>query len=402
LLPPEISQQAHRHRFNVISNAVKTWNRLDDQSCWREFAASQLDQHQIISLKEAFSTADVACVIDWTGAAAYRSIQQFLASSPPTTTRPSPLPIVYMNFRVYSLGVTERNRQKWFDDMELKAIQDANVIVTLSTNDVEYLSLIMLPKHPDKPIEVLLPPLRLDLEQLATIRNDNDGYLVEHLPAAIRYIVKERQKQIIASKSSPTISSKRPLITCVARQSPEKCIQRFVRFVESAADVLQKENFVVVMAGAASDKEYASQARQRLLQAMPSAIVMERFLSPIELGAVYAHTTLNFHPSSYDAYGMTIIEAAAFSAPSVLAGPSVGAFRLLGEKGCLQADMPEDENDLPASSLEKILKFLITSSREDGKEWEELSTTARQQALGWGEHAYGEKLLAIIDKFCAG
>jgi glycosyltransferase involved in cell wall biosynthesis len=181
------------------------------------------------------------------------------------------------------------------------------------------------------------------------------------------------------------------------RQSPEKCIHRFVKFIEMAADVLQELNLTVVLAGAASDIAYARKARERLLEAVPSAIVIDRFLSPKELGAVFAHTILSFHPSFYDAYGMTIVEAAAFGAPTVVAGPSVGAFHLLGEDGCCRVAMEEtDENFCLESSLDTILNFL-RECQTNVTFWERLSSAAREKALAWDETSYGERLLQIID-----
>ena len=55
--------------------------------------------------------------------------------------------------------------------------------------------------------------------------------------------------------------------------------------------------------------------RARLLAAHPSAVVIESFLGPEALGAVFARTALNVHPCAYDAYGMTLVEAAAFGCP---------------------------------------------------------------------------------------
>jgi glycosyltransferase involved in cell wall biosynthesis len=148
-----------------------------------------------------------------------------------------------------------------------------------------------------------------------------------------------------------------------------------------AADVLQELNLTVVLAGAASDMAYAKNARERLRKAVPSAIVIDRFLSSNELGVVFAHTILNFHPSFYDAYGMTIVEAAAFGAPTVVAGPSIGAFRLLGEDGCLRVAMEEsDETVFSESSLDTIVNFL-RECQNDTTIWERLSSTAREKAL---------------------
>ena len=48
---------------------------------------------------------------------------------------------------------------------------------------------------------------------------------------------------------------------------------------------------------------------------------------------VYAETVLNFHPCAYDAYGMTVVEAASQGAPSVVAaGGGVGATDLLSDE----------------------------------------------------------------------
>ena len=43
------------------------------------------------------------------------------------------------------------------------------------------------------------------------------------------------------------------------------------------------------------------------------------------------------HPCTYDAYGMTLVEAAAFGCPSLVnGGGAVGATELLGADGCVQ------------------------------------------------------------------
>jgi hypothetical protein len=50
--------------------------------------------------------------------------------------------------------------------------------------------------------------------------------------------------------------------------------------------------------------------KARLKAAVPTAKLEERFLGPHELAPLYSATRLNLHPCSYDAYGMTIVEAA--------------------------------------------------------------------------------------------
>ena len=48
----------------------------------------------------------------------------------------------------------------------------------------------------------------------------------------------------------------------------------------------------------------------RLRAAVPEAMIEERFLGPSELAQIFSATALNVHPCLYDAYGMTIVEAA--------------------------------------------------------------------------------------------
>jgi glycosyltransferase involved in cell wall biosynthesis len=141
-----------------------------------------------------------------------------------------------------------------------------------------------------------------------------------------------------------------------------------VQFVTKGKDLSNKFKLTVILAGAASDAEYTQQVRQELLDAFPTAIVIDRFVSPQELAAVLAHTILNFHPPANDADGMTVVEAAAFGAPSVLAGSSIGAFLLLGVDGCLPVSMPEDEHGLPQESLNNFFNFFKMIRTKSGKE----------------------------------
>ena len=64
-----------------------------------------------------------------------------------------------------------------------------------------------------------------------------------------------------------------------------------------------------VLCGSATTP-FAATVRRRLQAACPGAIIHSQFLGPRELAALYSATRLNFHPCRYDAYGMTIVEAA--------------------------------------------------------------------------------------------
>lgn len=57
----------------------------------------------------------------------------------------------------------------------------------------------------------------------------------------------------------------------------------------------------------------------RLRAAAPEAVIEERFLGPADLARIFSSTALNFHPPLYDAYGMTVVEAASQGAHLIVA-----------------------------------------------------------------------------------
>lgn len=50
----------------------------------------------------------------------------------------------------------------------------------------------------------------------------------------------------------------------------------------------------------------------------PRSLQLSRFVGPADLRQIMSHTALNAHPPDSDAYGMTVVEAAAFGAPTLL------------------------------------------------------------------------------------
>jgi hypothetical protein len=50
--------------------------------------------------------------------------------------------------------------------------------------------------------------------------------------------------------------------------------------------------------------------KAKLRAVAPSAVILERFVGPEELAAMYSKTRLNVHTATYDAFGMTVVEAA--------------------------------------------------------------------------------------------
>ena len=195
--------------------------------------------------------------------------------------------------------------------------------------------------------QVLLPALRMDLAEIPL-----PG---EALP---RGMGPDRAE-------CSGVAPERTLLTCCVRLSPEKDPQRFVEVVECLAargilerlqvpcmflrlwaassrhitclrrsqactrDALLGVKVGCQLAGVLSQvtplllgsaqTPYAQELRGRFRAAAPEGRVEERFLGPDSIAGIYAQTRLNFHPCLYDAFGMTVIEAASQGVP--LLGP---------------------------------------------------------------------------------
>jgi len=176
-----------------------------------------------------------------------------------------------------------------------------------------------------------------------------------------------------------------------------------------------------LLAGACADPTYAAAVKASLLQVWPSqsspAIIVDSFLSPEAMAAIYSRTVLNFHPAAYEAYGMTIIEAAAFGVPSVVnRGGQVGATALFLEEKvssnscCLAVEFLEKaggddtnngygNNSTAATSCycghHTLSPIAIATTRgflQDLALLQEIGQRAQKRALAWDETAYGSTL----------
>ena len=356
---PEISKEAQQRLTMIPVQLDKNhgWRKLDDESAWEYFQLDSLDSSSQNTLRNAIAESDVVCAIDWTGAHAFRSLH--------TVEKP----LLYMNFRVYSSGVVDDERRLWFNDMERKALDEASSIIALSEQDRTSLEQIA---GNSASLDILLPPLRGDMQELA---HKSAEELSKFLPAQV----------------ASSLGGKR-LLTCVVRLSKEKHALRFVRFVEQAKSVLDELGLIPLLAGATADELYATSVKEQLTRIAPNAILVESFLSPSELAGIFSKTALNFHPCAYDAYGMTIVEAAACGVPSVFA-VGVGASALIRD-ACLSVDMPlSNENELSTEAAQAVVDLLQDSNR-----LERMGGAAKKRALEWDEIAYGENMLGIIAK----
>lgn len=69
---------------------------------------------------------------------------------------------------------------------------------------------------------------------------------------------------------------------------------------------------------AASSSSYAQEIVREFEEKVPEGRVERRFMCAEDLAEVFRCTFLNVHPCEYDAYGMTVVEAASQGAPSIM------------------------------------------------------------------------------------
>lgn len=213
--------------------------------------------------------------------------------------------------------------------------------------------------------------------------------IVGALPAqAAQAVAQAAGTRTGVAEPSQGSASRRCFVTCGVRLSPEKNPMLFAELLEGAGAALAARGLVPILFGAAGDLEYSTRVKQRVAASPAHACIIEEHLNGEALAAIFSLTALNVHPCLYDAFGMSVVEAAAFGAPSLLHGEdTVGAAAFLGAgSGCFEAS---------AFSKEELSEALI-ACLDDEERLAAVAGAARTKALGWSEDAAGEKLLGLL------
>ena len=393
--PIEVPEVSHdeKNRLSVLYTTISRrslWHRLDDGSAWAEFVWESLSASFATTALEAMTKSSAIIVIDWTGHHAWTTTP--FCGSNGNSNPPGKKTLVYMNFRVFSSGVKDEAKRKWYDEKECAAVQQADLVVALSEKDKASL-LEMQPKDQEKSltIHVLVPPLRNDMETLAAKHARGDTttqFFLDHLPP-------DALKALNRAKDAGNAG--KCFVTCVVRISPEKNTLRFVRFVKKMKSFFSERNWIPLLAGSESDGAYSKQVKRELTTVCgDDCVILDSFLPPESLAAVFGFAVLNFHPCSYDAYGMTTIEAAGMACPSIIAaGNCIGSSKHIGNGASIEVDF-EDVHHIDQISGEAISK--LRDTLEDSNLLDITGLEARNRALAWGEEAYGIALLDCIAK----
>ena len=327
----EEARAAAKLPHGIIDVPLSSWGSLDRSSCWREFETAAGSEN-IVARVADFNT-DVVAIVDWSALPAWSALSNSAALKLK--------PLVFLNFRVFTTS-TELHRDpedaRFYALMEQAAVRCSDISVALCRQDATTLGALALGTDPSgaalgdtegecadrdssqslrgllsgiaarehrvklPDVRVLLPPLRRDVEILA-------------------------RRRLAALAGAAPAEATRVWLTSVVRLSPEKRAHVYAALVEflfkarahnpdASATVYRP-----LVAGSRPDPAYADRVISDVLAAAPEAYVPAGFLDAAALGEAYERTRLNVHAALADAYGMTIVEAAAFGAPSVVHMP---------------------------------------------------------------------------------
>jgi len=328
---------------------LPTWGRLDRHSAHAAFAAAVGSDATLHAWLAAAPPPQLVLGVDFTSLGAYRALRHALAA-----------PLVYLNWRVYTLTDAEHA------PLEAEAAAASAATIALSHVDAAAIRGLL---GATQPVHVVPCPLREETRALAG--------------------------------AEPSPEAGRTLLSCVVRLSAEKAPERFVALVEALAErgALARLGITPCMVGAARD-DFARDLVARLLTAAPQALVISDFLSPAELGRrVFSRTALNIHPPLYESFGLTVLEAAAWGAPTLMHAPAseaqgVGAAEVLsaarGESIALDLALPPQQ-----------LAHLVEATLTDGPALRRVAAAARAVALAATEAANAAATGAVLAEVLA-
>lgn len=308
-----------------------------------------------------------ACLgVDWTGMDALRAAPETLMKCMAEAC----VPIIYINLRSYMsmTNISEEDRA-FYKESETAAVRFAlksgGGVVSLCNADDETLrALAPSGEAFGSMFRVLLPMLRAEF---ATIAREDRGAILDD-------------------------QRKRMYLTSLVRLSEDKGAHRFVsmlhRIQNNDPDFWTRTGVVPLVLGAHTQPEYSKRIHEDLTSAVPQAIIIDEFLPPARLADVLQQSILNVHPALYEAYGLTIVEAAAMGCPSIINKEGIGAAQLLNpaDGATIAVDIADEE------ALSKVVCDVITNDEWRGH----IAHQAYLRATSWTEAEYVRELLSFV------
>lgn len=334
----------------VVDIALPVWGRLDRACAWEAFREGCCAP-ACVARAAAFAPSVVVCVDYHTGLA-WPAVRALLA---PALAPAPPPPMVYLNFRLFCTstalhappsaqdagGVSDA---QFYRAAERASMAAAVRSVALCRQDA--LQLLALAAGVDPvsgaaeaaagaaggaaapralpALATLLPPLRSDVCALVGAAAGTQAHCAAGggggaLPPAL------------------LPSPGHALITSLVRLSPEKnalAVPQLLLAAEAAhPGLLTRSHLQPFFTGCGEATAYARQVKDAAAALPPAPappLLCTTFLGPLALGQALQASALNLHPCLADAYGMTIVEAAAWGVPSLVNVP--GALGGAGEE----------------------------------------------------------------------
>jgi len=451
---------------------VEKWGRLDRDCAWSEFA-SGCTSDRVVSSVQRFAQEGVnissVMVVDWSAYPAWQALQSSLQRSSQTSYGSwQTIRSCYLNFRIFTTS-TDLHKPidggeeysggdlGFYQRMETRAIRGSTVSVALCRRDALHLAALglgvcpnssrpiysskmssqelHLPEFPSTlrfpDVKIVLPPLRGDLAALAQdLQDSSDSSLIN----------KWNAERIGYDDPALDKSLQRCLLTSVVRLSREKSTHVFAEAVRNLSEFLQAKGIRPFLCGSAPDKDYATSIRTIISNSHPTPLLVSAFLGPSDMAAIFSRSCINVHPALYDAYGMTIVEAAAMGTPSIVhttqhekSGEAAALFdytirgaplfnhqklientnvidEALGRKlveisnalptvGALDLLAPDPENAavflIDLSGTSESMAKQLRDIHSNNKSLDRISALAKERALSWREEDNGKALANI-------
>ena len=385
-----------------------TWGRLDARSGWRPFAEAAGACPGLVAALGSFAP-NVVLGVDWSSLPAWRAIEHGLRRASPSSAVEgsswTPPPFVFSSFRVFSRGDGSDAHAEEHAALERDAVAFADAHVALCADDADVIASTLAPESFAVAPRVIPPPLRGDVRALASSS-----------PAPLL--------GARAVASSPV--ARRRYLTCCVRLSPEKDPEFFVALAEalSARGALASLGVVPLLC-ASTPGAFADALRARVTKV--GGEVVREFLDAEKLGEVFRATALNVHPCRADAYGMTVVEAAAFGAASLVhvagggAADTVGCLETLrrSEEEGRSNETETNANDHPGDPVEPETETFagadfgegvarvadLVEARLRGDDAREallrVGAAARRRALAWDAAANADATAKVLREVVA-
>lgn len=353
-------------RLTVLSVGVQPsqWGRLDRECDFDGYCKGVVSSLRMTPDSNwdrvRNANSDLFFCVDWSGFVALKALAEETSVSFWNRA-------VYLNFRVFSVGPHSPEDILFFQRWEASAVKECRLTIALSEFDR-----VSLQRVSDvDTIRILFCPVRSSILDSAKLSTSEMELSAELLSAA----------QTNATVTNILRAKSRSFVTCCVRLSPEKEPHRFVSFVRG----LKGSGYVPLLLGSVANVEYASEVRASLREVFEDdCIILESFVRPEELSSIFRLSVVNVHPCSYDAFGLTITEAAACRCPTLLIkSPSgelnVGATSLLSEGGYIECTESSD----------------IKSLLQDNANLARVSEIAWKRASSYDALACSKKLLTL-------